>query len=65
MRTLIKNGTVATASDLYKADLVIDGGELAGTPSTVIDLRGYEEGSGWSIARAGAVAEEEIAAVLG
>jgi L-threonylcarbamoyladenylate synthase len=47
------------------ADLVIDGGELAGTPSTVIDLRGYEEGSGWSIARAGAVAEEEIAAVLG
>ena len=24
------------------ADLVIDGGELAGTPSTVIDLRGFE-----------------------
>ena len=26
------------------ADLVIDGGELPGTPSTVIDLREYESG---------------------
>jgi L-threonylcarbamoyladenylate synthase len=36
------------------ADVMLDGGELPGTPSTVIDLRGREEG-GWSIVREGAV----------
>jgi SAM-dependent methyltransferase len=48
-------------------DLVIDGGELPGTPSTVIDLREYEAGrcgGGWSIVRAGAVAAEELSAAL-
>ena len=35
------------------ADLVIDGGELPGTPSTVVDLREYEAGR-WSIVREGA-----------
>jgi len=39
------------------ADLVIDGGELAGTPSTVIDLRDYERDGTWRIVRAGAVPE--------
>jgi L-threonylcarbamoyladenylate synthase len=43
------------------ADLVLDGGELGGTPSTVIDLRGYEHGA-WHIVRHGAVPEAEIAA---
>ncbi|WP_028061701.1 L-threonylcarbamoyladenylate synthase [Candidatus Solirubrobacter pratensis] len=43
------------------ADLVLDGGELGGTPSTVIDLRGYEQGA-WRIVRHGAVPEAEIAA---
>jgi L-threonylcarbamoyladenylate synthase len=42
------------------ADLVIDGGELAGTPSTVIDLRGYERDGTWRIMRAGAVPEAVI-----
>src|SRR5918992_2224702 len=37
------------------ADLVLDGGELAGTPSTVVDLRDYEGGGEWRIVRAGAV----------
>lgn len=37
------------------ADLVIDGGELPGTPSTVVDLRSYELEGFWSIGRAGAV----------
>jgi L-threonylcarbamoyladenylate synthase len=46
------------------ADLVIDGGELPGTPSTVVDLRGYEDASEWSIVREGAVAREEIALAL-
>ena len=45
------------------ADLVIDGGELPGTPSTVIDLREYEEGR-WSILRLGAVSEDEVARAL-
>ena len=44
------------------ADLVIDGGELPGTPSTVVDLRAYEAGR-WSIVRLGAVPEAVIASV--
>jgi L-threonylcarbamoyladenylate synthase len=42
------------------ADLVIDGGELAGTPSTVVDLRRYEEGGDLLVIRAGAVPEAVI-----
>jgi L-threonylcarbamoyladenylate synthase len=44
------------------ADLVIDGGELPGTPSTVIDLREYESGR-WSIVREGAVSASAIRAL--
>ena len=42
------------------ADLVIDGGELAGTPSTVVDLRAYEAGGDLRIVRHGAVPEAVI-----
>jgi L-threonylcarbamoyladenylate synthase len=42
------------------ADLVIDGGELPGTPSTVIDLRGYEATGELLIVRPGAVPEPVI-----
>jgi L-threonylcarbamoyladenylate synthase len=42
------------------ADLVIDGGELPGTPSTVIDLRGYEAGGDLRVVRQGAVPEAVI-----
>jgi L-threonylcarbamoyladenylate synthase len=42
------------------ADLVIDGGELAGTPSTVVDLRDYEATGAWLIVRPGAVPEAVI-----
>src|SRR5581483_5013653 len=45
-------------------DLVIDGGELPGTPSTVIDLRRYEEDGQWSVVRAGAVGERELTEAL-
>jgi tRNA threonylcarbamoyl adenosine modification protein (Sua5/YciO/YrdC/YwlC family) len=45
-------------------DLVIDGGELPGTPSTVVDLRRYEEDGEWSVVRAGAVAERELIEAL-
>ncbi len=46
------------------ADLVIDGGELPGTPSTVVDLRRYEEEGEWSIVREGAVGERELTEAL-
>jgi L-threonylcarbamoyladenylate synthase len=42
-------------------DLVLDGGELPGTPSTVIDLRDYEERGTWSVVRDGAVPAAELA----
>src|SRR3954470_7025358 len=44
------------------ADLVLDGGELPGTPSTVLDLRAYEAAGTWTIVRHGAVPEAAIAA---
>lgn len=46
------------------ADLVIDGGELPGTPSTVVDLRRYESDGSWEVVRAGAVAAPQLRAAL-
>jgi L-threonylcarbamoyladenylate synthase len=46
------------------ADLVIDGGELPGTPSTVVDLRSYEEDGSWEVVRAGAVSYDELGPAL-
>ena len=48
-----------------RADLVLDGGELPGTPSTVVDLRAFESDGRWSIAREGAVPLGEVDAALG
>ena len=45
-------------------DLVIDGGELPGTASTVVDLRAFEEHGRWSIVRHGAVDEEILREAL-
>jgi L-threonylcarbamoyladenylate synthase len=47
------------------ADLVLDGGELAGLPSTVIDLRAFEARGEWAILREGLVPASAIAAALG
>lgn len=47
------------------ADVVLDGGELPGTPSTVVDLRGYDAGVEWRVVREGAVPAAEIGRVLG
>jgi L-threonylcarbamoyladenylate synthase len=47
------------------ADLVLDAGELPGTPSTVVDLGAYERAGTWSIVREGAVPASDIAAALG
>ncbi len=47
------------------ADLALDGGELPGTASTVVDLRAYELRGEWSVLRAGPVGVEELKRVLG
>jgi L-threonylcarbamoyladenylate synthase len=47
------------------ADLVLDGGALPGTPSTVLDLRDYEDGGRWTVLREGAVARGALETALG
>ncbi len=46
------------------AGLALDGGELPGTPSTVLDLRDYARSGRWSIVRAGAIGADAIRAAL-
>jgi L-threonylcarbamoyladenylate synthase len=46
-------------------ELTLDGGELPGTASTVIDLRVYEDSAEWAVLRRGAVSAADIAAILG
>jgi L-threonylcarbamoyladenylate synthase len=48
-----------------RADLVLDGGELPGTPSTVVDLRGFERDGRWSVVREGAVPIDSVSMALG
>ncbi len=50
---------------LAGADLVLDGGELPGLASTVLDLREYETGGSWRIVRAGPVGPAEVELALG
>jgi L-threonylcarbamoyladenylate synthase len=47
-----------------RADLVLDAGELPGTPSTVVDLRRYEGSGEWAVLREGAVPAGEVAGAL-
>ena len=46
------------------ADLAIDGGELFGEPSTVLDLTGIESGDPWQVLREGALAATDIRRLL-
>jgi L-threonylcarbamoyladenylate synthase len=46
------------------ADLVLDGGELPGTPSTVIDLRDYAAQRSWHVLREGALARSAVRQTL-
>ena len=46
------------------ADMVIDGGRLPGTASTVIDLRRYEEEGEWRLVRRGAISDAAVASAL-
>jgi L-threonylcarbamoyladenylate synthase len=49
---------------LAAVDLAIDGGELTGRPSTVVDLTAIENGGGWTILREGAVPTAELERTL-
>jgi L-threonylcarbamoyladenylate synthase len=53
------------AGILGGADLAIDGGELGGEPSTVVDLTALDSGGSWSVLREGAVSPAQIAVGLG
>lgn len=41
-------------------DLAIDGGELTGSPSTVVDLTAYDEAGEWWVLREGAINRAEL-----
>jgi L-threonylcarbamoyladenylate synthase len=47
-----------------EVDLILDGGELAGTASTVVDLRRYEDEGAWAVLREGALPRSRVAATL-
>ena len=46
------------------ADLAIDGGELPGLPSTVIDIAAIDEDGSWQILRDGAVSPGDVTSAL-
>ena len=46
---------------LADVDLAIDGGELVGAPSTVVDLTALDDGGTWAVLREGALSREELA----
>ncbi len=46
------------------ADLVLDGGELPGIPSTVVDLRKYEQRGEWSVVREGPLTRADLERAL-
>lgn len=50
---------------LANCDLAIDGGELGGAPSSVVDVSGIDQGGGWAMLREGALSESEVTRVLG
>jgi L-threonylcarbamoyladenylate synthase len=48
------------AAILAGVDVAIDGGELGGEPSTVVDLTGLEFRGGWEVLREGALSPDEV-----
>jgi L-threonylcarbamoyladenylate synthase len=59
--------TLAEVPDalLEGADLVLDGGELPGVPSTVIDLRDFEAEGRWYLLREGVLRRDAVHEMLG
>jgi L-threonylcarbamoyladenylate synthase len=52
------------AEILAGVDLAIDGGELTGLPSTVVDIAALDEDGSWSILREGALSEGDLVSAL-
>jgi L-threonylcarbamoyladenylate synthase len=52
------------AGVLSAVDLAIDGGQLTGLPSTVIDLTSFDEGGEWEVLRQGGLSGGDLAARL-
>jgi len=46
------------------ADLVLDGGDLPGRPSTVVDLRDFDEERRWHVLREGALPRDSVQQML-
>jgi L-threonylcarbamoyladenylate synthase len=49
---------------LDRVDLAIDGGELTGMPSTVVDVAGIDDDGSWRILRQGALSAGDLASAL-
>ena len=49
---------------LQGVDLVLDGGELPGRPSTVVDLREFSTDGSWHVLREGALSRSAVQAAL-
>ncbi len=49
---------------LEGADLVLDGGELPGRPSTVVDLRDFDQQRRWHVLREGALPRDSVQQML-
>jgi L-threonylcarbamoyladenylate synthase len=49
---------------LVSADLAIDGGELTGAPSTVVDITRFDEDGGWKLLRDGGLPAEAVETAL-
>jgi L-threonylcarbamoyladenylate synthase len=49
---------------IYGVDLAIDGGDLPGTASTVVDLSEYESDRSWRVLREGLLGADSLARVL-
>jgi L-threonylcarbamoyladenylate synthase len=45
-------------------DIVLDGGELSGTPSSVVDLTRFEQSQQWNMLRETALTRDQIGALL-
>ncbi|MFM8518955.1 MAG: L-threonylcarbamoyladenylate synthase [Solirubrobacterales bacterium] len=48
-----------------EVDLAIDGGELTGLPSTVVDLTEFDENGNWTVLRDGGMSRGDLIAALG
>ncbi len=53
------------AQVIAETDLAVDGGELGGVPSTVVDVTAIESGGEWKLLREGALSADEVAQALG